>query len=377
MLAEPLKKQLRTIDLALAAGKKRQSARTKFVHDEELIPLYENFCLALALFRQKTAESVTEGKELIHRLLSFQTLDGNFPIYLHDFPRCFDPHMALKVAPILFALMRLFTPVLGELFPQIQAALQKAKLTTEKPEWENRSRACRGLPLLPVDTTHFSSADWTEWLITAQLAGASEISLPYDPALQLLLTEAQIQERGEPKPHPIEWLLAEGNFTPRLLRDHPDQLLAAPLFPIACKPYAPKQGNLCRLFWEGTSNIHSFFAKSLVFDLAGSIEMGRNDLFEAVVYCNRSSETEVFVEGRKATSFRFGDTVSIQTPQKTVRLRFALTRGSGDFCGHLFWGNRPSQTACQGAERHEAYDWHIGMRTLRRSPEAQIQLIMD
>src|SRR5689334_5032749 len=107
MQTETLKKQVQLVDLVVAAGRRRQSLRTRFIHDEELIPLYENFCFALALFRQKTAACVTEGKELIIRLLAFQAVDGNFPTYLHDFPRCFDFQMSLKIAPIFIYLLRL------------------------------------------------------------------------------------------------------------------------------------------------------------------------------------------------------------------------------------------------------------------------------
>jgi len=352
-----LKKVLRAIDLALAAGRKRQSARTGFVHDGETIPLYENFCFALALFRQKTAESVTEGKELIARLLPFQVPEGNFPFYLHDYPRCFDFQMGLKVAPILIHLLRLFGPVLGELKPVLEAALQRAVQKSEKPQWENRYRACMGLPLLPIDTAPFSAADWTEWLITAQLAGQTHFSLPFDPSLQLLFTHTEVQERGEPRPSPVEWLLSEGQFSPRLLQDHPHQLLSAPLFPITFEP-APFSPPNYRLFWKGASTLHSLVAKSLVFEAPE----------EAALFTDISPETEVFVNGKKATAFRLGDTVTIQTPQQTIDVTFALTRGTGDFCGHISRANRPSQIV----GKYEVYDWQIGMRTLRASEGAQI-----
>lgn len=362
MLTEELKKQTRAIDLAVLAGQKRQSARTGFVHDEETIPLYENFCFALALFRQKTADSVNEGKELITRLLSFQN-ENNFPVYLHDYPRCHDFQMNLRVAPIFIYLLRDFAPVLGELKGKIEHALEKLLAKPpEKPSWENRYRACKNLPLIPVDTI----SDWTEWLITAQLAGQTHFELPYDPSLQLFQLPTEIQEKGEPRPHPIEWLLADGQFSPRLLRDHPHQLLCAPLYPIT---YTPTQAPTTsfRQYWQGAT-LHSLVAKGLVFDLPEGIEMGRSDLFEVSLFTDISPETQIFVEGQKATSFQLGDTVTIQTPQKTLHLKMELTQGTGDFFGHIFRANRPSQI-CKG---YEAYDWQIGLRTLRRSSTAQI-----
>ncbi len=367
MIVEELKKQIRCLDLALTAGRKRQSPRTHLIHDEETIPLYENFCFALALFRQKTTESVTEGKELIERLLAFQTAEGHFPIYLHDFPRCFDFQHSLRIAPILIYLLRLFGGVLGELKPKIESTLRSILAKRpEKPAWQNRVRACLGEPLLPVDTAPFSPAEWTDWLITAQLAGQTHFSIPYDTELQLF--QFDVQEKGEPRPNPIEWLLAEPHFSPRLLRDHPHQILCAPLFPISFTPQTPPDSSF-RLFWKGKT-LHSLVAPSLVFNLPEAVEISRNDLFEAALFCDISSETELFVEGRKATAFRLGDRVTIQTPTRTIHLVFELTEGSGDFCGHIFRANRPSQI-CKG---YEAYDWQIGLRTLRRSGPAQIKI---
>ena len=378
MLAEDLKKQIRAVDLAVAAGHKRQSPRTGFVHlfpnDEstDTIPIYENFCFALALFRQKTAESVTTAKEMVGKLLAFQQPCGNFPVYLHDFPRCYDFQMPLKVAPILIYLLRHFPTVLGELKSKIEEALAKAlSKPPEKPSWENRYRACTGKPLLPVDTSEFSSSDWTEWVITAQLAGQNHFEIPYDPTVQLLLGSTECQEKGEPRPCPLEWLLADGHFSPRLLRDHPHQILCAPLFPITYTPSLPLETSF-RHYWNG-SVLHSLVGQGLVFDLPEGVEKGKHDLFEAALFCNISPETTLFVEGRKATTFKFGDTVTIQTPQLTIALKFELTSGSGDFCGHIFRSNRPSQV-CKG---YEAYDWQIGIRTLRRSPTAQISVSVE
>lgn len=373
MLTEELKKQIRTIDLALAAGLKRKSSRTGFIHDAETIPIYENFCFVLALFRHKTADSVTEGKELIERLLPFQSEQGNFPIYLHDFPRCYDPHMGLRVAPIMIYLLRLFGPVLGELKLRVEAAVLKAvSKRPEKPFWENRYRACVGEPLLPVNSAEFSPIEWSEWLITAQLSGQTHFAIPYDESLQLFMGPSRfdVQERGEPRPNPVEWLLADGVYSARLLRDHPHQLYLAPLFPITYEKM-PIEETSFRLFWKGTT-IHSLVAKSLVFDLPETVEFGRHDVFEVALFTDLSPETTLLINGRKATTFQLGDVITIHTPEKKIELRFDQTVGNGEFCGHIFRANRPSQAACKGEDQYAAYDWQIGLRTLRRLGPSQI-----
>ncbi|PIS02781.1 MAG: hypothetical protein COT85_01760 [Chlamydiae bacterium CG10_big_fil_rev_8_21_14_0_10_42_34] len=371
MITEELKKLTHTIDLARNAGRARQSKRTGFVHDEETIPLYENFCFALSLFRAKTAESVVEGKELVDRLLAFQSTEGNFPIFLHEYPRCFDLNMGLKVAPILIYLLRLFGPVLGDLKVKIEEALKLVLAKRgQKPLWENRYRACVGEPLLPVDTSEFSPQEWTQWIITAQLAGINHFKIPYDEELQLFMGHSgfDCQEGAQPRPNPIEWLLADGKFSPRLLQDHPHQLLCAPLFPVTFESTSCLSSDF-RLFWNG-STLHSLVGKSLVFDLPETFEMGRSDLFEAALYTDISEETKIFIEGGKGTTFQLGDLITIQTPTKNIQFKFELTSGAGDFCGHIFRSNRPSQIL----KGYEAYDWQIAVRTLRREGPCQIKV---
>lgn len=369
METDILKKKLRAIDLALAAGQRGLSPRTRLIHHAEfsdLIPIYENFCYAFALFRQRTTDAVLDAKELIGKLLGFQTSDGNFPIYLHDYPKAYDYNSGLKIAPILAYVLRLYPNVLGDLKPKIEQALEK--ILSKEPEkfaWKNRFLALKGLPLEPDD--ELAERDWTEWLITMQIAGFTEFSLPYEPDLQLFKIPYP-QEGFEPRPHPIEWLLAEGNYSSRLLKDHPHQLLCAPLFPIQYTPIELPNASFA-LFWKGTT-LHSLVGDGLLFNLSDGVEMGRTDLFEALLYCDRSNETEIFIKGRRGTTFQLGDKIAIRTPQKIIEITFHLTEGNGDFCGHIFPGNRSSQIA----KGFDAYDWQIGLRTLRRSSKARIEI---
>jgi hypothetical protein len=404
-----LKKEMRAFDLALAAGRKRQSPRTKMVHlfpeeDQatDTIPLYENFCFAFALFRQKTAEHVAEGKELIEKLLAFQTPGGNFPLYLHDYPRCWDPCLALKIAPIFIQLLRLFGAVLSAEFKEkIEASLEKMLDFASKrhqehpfsPLCEDRLRACTKQPL-QAPIADFSAQEWAEFILTSQVLDPTcqSFPIPYNSQLQLFTgnPKGAVQERAEPRPLPIEWLLAEkeGRLTPRLLKDHPHQILCAAFLPFettlaASSPYTILPGHPFRLIWEGAS-LHSLTLRSasrwevsltgveLFIDLKGDVEIGRESLWESLLFCDFSGETEIFVEGKKATLFRLGDLITIQTPHTSIQLVFTLREGDGDFCGHISRGNRPEQIACKGPLLYEAFDWRIGLRTLRRQGNGQI-----
>lgn len=344
----------RLIDLSILAARKRQSPRTKFVHlynGEEAfdtIPLYENFCFAFALLRLKTAEGVGEGRELIDRLLAFQTAEGNFPIYLHDYPNTWDPYLALKVAPFLIHAGRMFSFLKQKFEEPLQRALLRRRELP--PIWENRLRACLGEEILPIDTSSFSAEEWREHIITAQLLSQDAFPIPYNSQLQMFLGAAP-QEKGEPKPFPIEWALAEGHYSKRLVKDHPGQILAAALFPFQTTLDRPEPVTWTgdRLLWEGYSITWS----------------------GAAFYCNAAAE--LFIDGQKATVFELGQEVEIRTATLTVKVRFDLVEGEGRFCGHISKGNRPSQ-AVKG---YEAFDWCVALRTLSCSSPCFVQLTLS
>ena len=98
----------------------------------------------------------------------------------------------------------------------------------------------------------------------------------------------------------------------------------------------------------------------------------KGDLVEVACFCDLSSETEITIDGKQGTLFWLGQVVSIRTPTMNISLRFDLAEGDGDFCGSISRSNRPSQTACKGASLHEAFDWKIALRTLRRNSDCQI-----
>ena len=98
--------------------------------------------------------------------------------------------------------------------------------------------------------------------------------------------------------------------------------------------------------------------------------------FEVALYIDLSSETEIFVEGQKATVFQLGDRLSLVTPSLQIEIQFRLIEGEGNFCGHLFRSNRPTQIACKGPLLHEAFDRQICLRSLRRLTSCVVQALI-
>ena len=416
MLTESLKKQLKSIDLCLNAARRRVSPRTGFVHhfsgDEsysDTIPIYENFCFVLALYRQKTIDSAMEGKELLEKLLAFQTSDGSFPVYLHEFPQSRNWMQGLKIAPLLIQLQRKFSSVLPsdlkkKLSLSVESILDFSKDKVSGP-WKFRYRMCKeGGVLEGPDSQTFSSSDWAEWLISAQL-GDEEILFPshlFHPGLQAFIgpIATDVQEKFEPRPSPIEWLLAdlEDHFSERLLKDHPLQLQLSAFWPleknseatiaeeraITCQKAGPGVSQILRILW-GKDRLHSFTLPQMrakitvldegtfLFDLPPDADQSRNDLFEVALYCDASLENSLTINGKRGTVFSLGDQVEITSLGQQISIRFEAVLGTGDYRGHLSKANRPTQ----GPVKHnEAYDWQIGLRTLRRSSEAQIKVTL-
>lgn len=110
-------------EMALAAGRKRQSKQTGFIHyfypepEDDLsqtIPVAENVWFILALLRSKTGEQIAEAKDSLERLLYFQNpLDGNFTVYMHEYPHCKDKFFGAQLLPAFYYILKEFHAVLG------------------------------------------------------------------------------------------------------------------------------------------------------------------------------------------------------------------------------------------------------------------------
>lgn len=135
-------------EMALVAGRKRQSKQTGFIHlyhDEQeefqhTIPLAENTWFILALLRAKTSEHMNEARDLLDRLLHFQSKDdGNFPIYLHEYPRCKDRFAGVQLLPAFYLILVEFSQVIGSELKQRVVDASKTlmrlilKASEEKP----------------------------------------------------------------------------------------------------------------------------------------------------------------------------------------------------------------------------------------------------
>jgi hypothetical protein len=423
---------LRPVDLAFAAAKKRQSPRTGFVHffygNEtalDTIPFYENMCFAIALLYQKKAEAALEAKDLILRLLSFQTAEGNFPVYLHDYPRCFGFLLGLKIAPLLLRLTRdlpykssinlvgvecrtKIEESLGSIFSFYEV---QRNLRPLPPLWEYRYQMCKAiwtggaLPLDALDSSKFSASDWWEYWVTQQLQERPKCCF-YHPGLAMCVGSF-LFDRSQDGPEPslalIDWACTEHLEEARFSQDNPMQMGLAALDSVQVEQLqlplvgcnAKLGASFAMLSAQETEGWNLFWKKErvhrlslevldakvistvkgnphLTIELPSLFEINRDDLFEIAFYVDAAPNIDLSINGVKGTSFHLGDWIKIQSSgDHCTSLRFDLLEGEGDFCGHIYRSNRSNQ---RSLTQCESFDWKIGLRTLRRSEKCVLSV---
>ncbi len=423
------------IELALAAGRKRQSPQTGLIHhfyhsqeDEphRTIPLVENLLFSLALFRSRTVENVEEGKSLLERLLHFQAPEGNFPLYLHDYPECRDRYLGVHLLLPFYWIAAQFHHVLGSGLKKKLEDGQKRLLDycqkLELPPAHAIKVAAASQKPLQVDLeTYFSQAP-------AQMADAL-------PALQILAPQlffthlekqwnrkllayvgpawCEWQEGSQPQVtlYDLYMGLLSGQFSARALQDQIVHLQAALIQPfeetfpaadpadfaiatIAQEEEWPRATDRSfhrlRAAWGSPQQLHTFSCQGgnivacqhepgkMVCTLGAPPPDGeREKCREVAFYLNCEAARKILVGSRPATTFYLGDEIFIQSDSIILKISFKLLEGSGDFVGHIMRGNRPSQLALKGANRNQAYDWQIFLRTLRRSDLCRIQVNIE
>ncbi len=123
---------------------------------------------------------------------------------------------------------------------------------------------------------------------------------------------------------------------------------------------------------RSAENAAFVFALSLTCSLPEILE--ETGKMEVSLFCNLSPEHQLFIDGKKATTFRLDQDVEMRSGEHRLYIRFSLVSGQGAFSGHISRGNRPSQISCKGPLRYEAFDWKIGLRTLSRIERCVIKI---
>lgn len=364
------RKQL--VDLALAAGQKYLSPQTGLIHycyederSKETIPLFENLCYCLALFRTHALDHVQEAKERLSHLLHFRYDEGRFPVYLHQYPLVTGSY---RTAYPLYLIDHYFSKVIEE-------------------SLRSKIRDHLTLPLPPEAITSSKEAGLMALHRSCLGESLEPLNEFWDPTLQCYIGPLgeERQRQGEMETTLFDLFMGS---SPRILKPHPIHLHAALVTtgenegsPANARSPEPvgKGYHLFRHLWEEGDLLHTLVCQdkemereemTFIYPTEVPDEKHRDEL---TFYTNRHEEKTVLINGEKGTIFHLGDEITIQTPSKTVTLVFHLVEGEGDFLGQLSFGNRPAQIE---THNHTAYDWKISLRTLRRREHVKLELAL-
>jgi len=408
-LEEDLKRKLN--DLNLAAARNALSPQTGYIHlnyEEETrhdtIPLLENFCFSLALFRSRIAENILEGKALLEKLLVFE-VDGNFPVYLHEYPGCKDRDFSLSLLPVFHWLVIDFRSALGESLAQsiemligrilshgyrmhAQRPLCSASEFRLKSYFEKKSPSW--IPSTPEE--------WAGALITCQMTGSNAL---FKSALEIWHPQLctfigpQFQDRKEPQVTLFDLFMGHycGAYSQRALNNRNVHLLASLIQPLDEKALIFEKEIPCHslsnssysLSWGTSERLTTFLldAKSgeCVFERKDngvafyltlpSKKLEGQEAIELSFFLNLAPDQHIFVQGKKATTFQLGDKIEFHSGDFCLAIEVHLESGQGQFFGHLLRANRSTQ---KGKNlKWETYDWQLALRTLRRSEECTLK----
>lgn len=419
------------IDLAVASGKKQQNQESGFVSLDSGYPIYENFLFCLALFRKKEHEAIFEAKRLLERLLYFQQnfadvpWQGNFPLFLTDFPYCKEHLQAARCMHVLLLIQKDFHQIVGQALNQkLSRALDALKRFCHKvlqevsfPPWARvLLAAClKTREALPP----FSDlATWGDPTHVAELILAYQVGLDIDwtplwdylakswhkksgsfigPAYKVkgdvtlldyfmgLFTGALSKKADKPQLAALQASLLQAtshipeveppfSFKEERFSIFQEKEWAASLitgsFPkekmYGLYPYSLVTGEHSLVIQPQSGYLsHHEGPSRLLFEIPPDVfteEKHKNDAL--LLWFDAHKACEVFIRSQKATCFTLSDPVEIHLGNCHLSLSFTLLSGDGTFIGHIRRGSRIAHLP----------DIELCLRAVRGSTPCQLQL---
>ncbi|MCI5053097.1 MAG: hypothetical protein MRY21_08205 [Simkaniaceae bacterium] len=365
------------IDLALEAAKRHLSEQTGMIHfcyqdysSRDCIPLFENFCYALALFRTHERDQVLKGSELLSHLLNFQCENGGFPVYLHEYPHCRSPR---------------HTPPLIYIYENYRHVIEKGLRERLKRAVERMPEA---IAFTPRSSKEISALVQQGISVKPYWKFGTYIGAPYDEEVcrsrprQTLLDTLMGREELDPvhlraslltdKPTDVEVVSQVGEWKWEL--EEGDDYASATIQKYT-PAEVPKGFHLFRLVLPEDISLAlppgSFSYENGVVTYSEEVPDFRERM-ELNLFMTKENVTPT-IAGSRATAFEIGETLTLDTPTHTVRLKFEpLTEGT--FFGHIAYGNRPGQVS---RDEFAAYDWRISVRSVERPAHAKLRIKIE
>ncbi len=405
----------RLAQLGLEQGKSLQSPITEFIHycyeeeSRDTIPTYENFCFVLAKLRSRVREEMEGAMTLLSRLLFFQTPSGNFPVYLHEFPKANNRNTAVHLLVPLFSIKKLFSHLFpAELKKCLVESISRLYSFCEK-EAEKRPFPTSLLKIISAFNGTFipdyqpeTTIDWTNYLLAALVADkveevAQQAAAEFNQYFHTFTGAPEnLFQRGDAFETTLyDLIMAQltDSHPERLARPHIAHLHAAVVFPFKIKVLGHRETFLKQQIPSGPSSPHrkkGFHAFRMLFGPYSFVcqettfQLEQDSVFvypeeipqekerdELSFYVNRTDDLEILINGEKGTLFQLGDTLTLKSSDESLNLKWEIVEGEGTLLGHISLGNRPSQIL---KNAQTAYDWKITIRTIARSAHFKLKL---
>lgn len=363
----------------ISLGRRMQSAQTGFIHlnhqdplgpKHDTIPVVENFLFALSLLRTRTSEQILEARELLHKLIPFQSPEGNFPIYLHDYPKCKELFTAAKILPILYWILKDFGAVVGTDVKTCARRLMEYCTL-------HQASAPAHIDILIAAGTDISRLEKyrdEQYWYSPTVLGCLIIALQMNQALQWPEFWTHLHATWHAKalkyaaPHFYDMRYQSSSFShfyqlfmSGQLLDHPYSLFASLiqpqereslLYPISKQGllfefqhtedsarFYSTEGTPFQLLWVDGPKSHT-----LRLSAAGAFSRNQEQLLismepEQIEQFSLELDTDeastLFINGERGTVFQLGDTIELATETKRVSLSIKKREGAGNVSGHL------------------------------------------
>ncbi|NDD58844.1 MAG: hypothetical protein EBZ47_06295 [Chlamydiae bacterium] len=418
-------KRRKGLDSHLEIAISRTSSQTGWVHlfydaphipQQDTIATLENMYAILGLFRTRLSERILGGRERLTKLLAFE-VEGNFPVYLHQYPELRDRSLSVHILPVLYYLLKDFSAVMGEelcnsAYGLVERILAHAtKMEEKKPlpfgarvKWKAFTKELK----VQQPTTH---QEWADYLIALHMMESvapwvsqeiQKAASYWNATIGLFLPPGimPIHEKGLPKLTLVDLILwqYESREWPALNEHACLGLKSALLYPFllpkeqlvfSSKAHAEIQGGGGSIPWATYWREDGYVYSLALAQNAGGVEIRKEgeDIYfvctlpqeipreeessEVAWYLSAHSSCPLAIEGQSASAFGIHDTVTLQTPSKRWDLTMEIKEGEGRFLGHLLKASRPCE---RSKEAFDAYDWKIAIRTLERSSSCSLVL---
>jgi hypothetical protein len=391
-------------DLILRAFERHFQEATRLIHFGVVAPILENALFVLALFRKKEQKTMLEGKELLLRLIAYQSNSGLFPdaIHLLDHNQ-FSWKKNLYLAAVFHLLVKEFDRVIDKVSKErIHHSYSLLLNGLKKLELEGALLFLRSVLLdeTPNSLPRLDSQEEVEILFVAYGLALPQLRLQMEEMLSFyVLKDAPFyqgpfagikQYKGAPLKSIIEISLTheeelkeeEAIFDKVWMESvlAPDlSHIKGQAFWVRHKDLKEKGDLYARAFFDLKQGLsaalyvpqNTFFdpkTSIYTFSLEGFYE---EDAHEISLYIPKCPSIGVYVDEAKSSIFRENEQITIKTKSHSIPLMFRVVEGEGKFIGHISLDSRPYEI-----EKGGIYDRKISIRTVERSMRCRLELFI-